>query len=484
MECQKQNRDKNRKEYNLLIITPDQMRADYLGCYGHPTIGTSHLDRLAAKGVRFENCYCAAPLCGPSRISFATSTYFSEHNHRDYGATISPDVPNLVTALRKANYHTGMFGKNHLFTYERLPEIWDELDEICLGNCDGHEKYEHSFSSFTMEEDSPYHITGRLTEETADFIRRNQDRKFFAWVNYQDPHPAFACPSPYDKLFDPEHVQLSSSYYQYEKEKTPVRNEVWRIHSEMDLCSEEDMRKAAAIYMGQIRYVDDCVGKLLDTLKETGRDQDTIVLFFSDHGELLGNYGMTHKLPVFYDCLTRIPVILYHPDGIGAGMTLKGLVEEVDLAPTILEFLGVPIPPTMVGCSLARAIADRDGKGKKNVLCEAGIAAPTPQQPVPGLKLKAPFAPTSFGCGAMLREGNYKLSIYSDDRGELYDLEKDPEEVKNLYQDSSYREIRERMTLSLLKRVLSVKVREIGTVEWDYEEYPNDVRANPLEQRS
>lgn len=78
--------EQNKKRLNLLIITPDQMRADYLGCYGHPTIGTAHLDRLAEEGVRFDSCYCAAPLCGPSRISFTTSTYFSEHNHRDYGA--------------------------------------------------------------------------------------------------------------------------------------------------------------------------------------------------------------------------------------------------------------------------------------------------------------------------------------------------------------------------------------------------------------
>ena len=87
--------------YNLLIITPDQMRADYMGCYGHPTIGTRHLDALAKEGIRFDSCYCAAPLCGPSRISFATSTYFSEHNHRNYGATVSPDVPNLVSALKR-----------------------------------------------------------------------------------------------------------------------------------------------------------------------------------------------------------------------------------------------------------------------------------------------------------------------------------------------------------------------------------------------
>ena len=84
---------------NLVIITPDQMRADILGCYGNTQIGSTHIDRLAALGTTFDQCYCAAPLCGPSRISFATSTYFSEHNHRNYGSTVSPDVPNLPQCL-------------------------------------------------------------------------------------------------------------------------------------------------------------------------------------------------------------------------------------------------------------------------------------------------------------------------------------------------------------------------------------------------
>lgn len=470
-------------KYNLLIITADQMRADYLGCYGHPTIGTSHLDDLAKNGILFENCYCSAPLCGPSRISFATSTYFSEHNHRNYGSTISPDVPNLVSVLKNKGYRTGMFGKNHLFTYERLSEVWDELDEICLGNCDDHEKYIHAFSSFTLEETHPYHITGRLTDETIDFMRR-QEAPFLAWVNYQDPHPAFACPKPYCNLFDPDSLKLDQSYYDYNVQKEPVRCQVWREHSRMFLCTEEDMKKAAAAYMGQIRYVDDMVGRLMESLKESGKAKNTVVLFFSDHGELLGNHGMTHKIPAFYECLTRIPVIIYHPGEVAAGTVFRGLTEEVDLVPTILEFMGVSVPPTMVGKSwvknLVCGMTDREA-GRKSVLCEAGVAAPAVKQAVDGLELKAPFAPTSYGCAAMLRKGDYKLSIYADDLCELYHLPEDPGEVHNLYGNPQYMEVQQEMTLELLKRVISVKVRDTGNVEWNYPDYPVDVREHPLE---
>ena len=193
---------------------------------------------------------------------------------------------------------------------------------------------------------------------------------------------------------------------------------------------------------------------------------------------------MTHKIPVFYECLSRIPVIIRHPEGVGAGRTFEGLVEEVDLAPTVLEFLGSPIPPTMAGISWAKSIecgyTGRDA-GRETALCEAGIAAPTVKKSVEGLELKAPFAPTSYGCGAMLRKGDFKLSIYADDCCELYDLSNDPEEIRNLYGMEEYSAIQQEMTFELLKRVMSVKVRDTGKIEWDYPDYPVDVREHPLE---
>lgn len=469
------------EKLNLVIMMPDQLRADYLGCYGKKNIGTKNIDGLCEKGVRFENMYCAAPLCGPSRCSFATSTYFSEHNHRNYWSTISPDVPNLVTALKNAGYRTGMFGKNHLFTYSRLGEVWDELDEICLGNYDGHPEYKHSFSSFTLEQDHKFNITHRLTSEGISFIEKNRDRPFLLWLNYQDPHPAFCCPEPYASMFDPSDIELSDAVHNYNKNEKPVRNEVFRIHSEMDKCSDEDLKKAIAHYMGQIRYVDDNVGRIMACLRDTGTDKKTVVLFMSDHGELLGDYGMTHKNTTFYECLSHIPAILIHPDGRWENMSFSGLTEEVDIVPTLLDTLGIQIPPTMVGRSYYDDLNRGDFTGKETVLCEVGGAAPTCKEPIKNYRINAPFVPTSFGVGAMLRQGDYKLSIYGDDTCELYNLKNDPHELNNLYMDPTYEGIKNEMTLKLLKRVLSVKVRNTGKMEWDYPEYPYDVRFEPLE---
>jgi arylsulfatase A-like enzyme len=448
---------------NLLIVMPDQLRADYLSCYGHRTIATAHTSRLAAEGVRLTGAYCASPLCGPSRISFATSTYVGEHGRRNYGSTISPDVPNIVTTLKDAGFRAGMFGKNHLFTYSRLNEVWDELDETCLGNYDGHPRFRRSFSSFTLEADHRYNITARLTDETIDFMRRAARRgRFLAWVNYQDPHPAYCCPPPYDTMFDPAAVAMPPTWGSYDARHQPARNEIWRKHSRMSECSRDDMRRAIATYMGQVRYVDDSLGRMLDFLDRSGLARSTAVLFMSDHGELLGDYGMTHKNPTFYDCLTRIPVLLREPSGSWAGRTFGGLVEEVDLAPTLLELLGVDVPATMVGRSLVGAIDARRRKWRDSILCEAGGGAPTWTRPIRGANLKAPFAPTSFGPGAMVRQGSWKLSVYHDDRCELYNLADDPLEMRNRFDDPACRDVRNRMTLLLAKRLLGVKVRDVG----------------------
>ena len=463
---------------NLLVITPDQLRSDYIGCYGHPTIETRHIDRLASEGVRFENCYCQSPLCAPSRISFATSSYVGEHGCRNYWSTIDPRVPNLVTALKASGYRTGMFGKNHLFTYDKLSEVWDAIHEVCLGNYDDHPNYEKAFSSFEMEADHEYNQTAKLTEETMQFMRESET-PFFAWVNYQDPHPAFACPKPYKSLFEPGEVAIPKTFSQYDREQQPQRNEVWRRHSQMDTCSEEDMRNAIATYMGQVRYVDDSVGRILKFLEETGLSKNTVVVFFSDHGELLGDYRMTHKLPVFYDCLAKIPVIIRHPEGRWEGQTFAGLCEEVDLTPTILEALGAKIPQTMVGRSWVSDLDQGIDTGKETILCEAGGGALTVTEPIEGLKIKAPMLPTSLGPGAMVRKADWKLSVYFDDRCELFNIAEDPLELKNRFGDPSCERIQNELTLELLKRVVGVKVRDVE-LDWDKSSHPVDSRFEPL----
>lgn len=473
---------KQSRKLNILILCPDQLRADYLSCYGHPTIGTANIDRLAMEGVRLNRAYCAAPLCGPSRISFVTSTRMSEHNHRNYGSTIDYAVPNLVRSLKAAGYKTAMFGKNHCFNVEQLSEIWDELDHVCAGNYDDHPKYKRSFDAFPMENNYHFNLTARLGNEAVNFIKqqRNSGEPYLLWVNWQDPHPAYTCPEPYFSMFDRNSIPLPPKYREGGGSGKPKRLKNWQINCQAAEATDDEIRNARAAYMGQIRYVDDWVGNILDTLDETGQANNTLVIFFSDHGELLGNQGAWHKIGVFYECLVRIPVIIRHPEGLYHGV-YEGLVEEVDLAPTILDACGIPKPLSFVGDSIHdRLIEGKLGfeYGRPDALVETGMLAPTWPGPF-GKPQKAPFSPNQFGPGAMITDGRFKLSIYYDDTPELYDLENDPEELENQFENPKLREVRERLMLGLCRRILGAGVRDIGDIRWP-EEY-DDPRDSPLE---
>lgn len=471
----------NTSRYNILVLCPDQLRADYLGCYGHPAIGTRNIDRLASDGVRLDRAYCAAPLCGPSRVSFVTSTRVSEHGHRNYGSTIDYAVPNIVSVLKSEGYRLAMFGKNHCFNAEQLGGIWDELDDVCQGNYDSHPLYRRSFDAFPMEPDSPFASDERITREAEEFIgRQDAGEPWLCWVNWQSPHPAFTCPEPFFSLFDPNDVSIPEGWESAAGEDKPRRVRNWRISSQAAEATLEEVRRAVAAYMGQVRWLDDMAGRILNALEKSGRSKDTIVVFFGDHGELLGDQGCFHKIPVFYECLTRIPVIIRHPDGLYRGV-FEGLVEEVDLAPTLLEACGLDRPASFTGESLhSRLTEGRIGRadGRETVLVEAGVKAPTWKEPWPEPQ-KAPFAPNSFGPGAMISDGRFKLTVYGDDTCELFDLQTDPHERDNRFADAALKDVRDRLTLELCRRMLMAGVRDTGRVYWA-EEY-GDPRDAPME---
>ena len=372
-----------------------------------------------------------------------------------------------------------MFGKNHLFHYDQLREAWDELHEICLGNYDDHHNYKRSYSAFELEENHPYNITGQLSDEAIDFIgRQKDDEPFFCWVNWQDPHPAFTCPEPYASMFDPDDMELPPNWKPDYSTK-PRKLENWQINSLAHKCTEKEAREAIAMYMGQCRYVDDQVGKLVKYLEDSGKLDNTMVVFLGDHGELLGDHGVFHKLPLFYECLSRIPAIIRYPKGMAKPFAFDGLVEQVDLAPTILEGLGVEIPQSMVGESFHEAIVCGDGSGRESALVEAGLQLPTAKGPVPGVNQRAPHIPNSYGPGAMVCDRQYKLSMYCDDKHELYDLQNDPHEMVNLYGNAEYADVQAKMMEIFVKRTLSVGVRPDGA--WRGEGV--DVRRNPIECR-
>jgi arylsulfatase A-like enzyme len=280
-------------------------------------------------------------------------------------------------------------------------------------------------------------------------------------------------------MFDRKSIPLPERYRQGGGTNKPRRLKNWQVNCQAAEATDDEIREARASYMGQVRYVDDAVGRIMGMIEESGHADDTIVVFFADHGEMLGDQGAWHKIGVFYECLNRIPVIIRHPRRMYKGV-FEGLVEEVDLTPTILDAMGIRRPATFVGESLHQRLAS--GKlgfehGRKTALVETGMQAPTWPGPF-GEPQKAPHSPNQFGPGSMITDGRYKLSVYYDDTCELYDLQSDPKEFENRFEDPALVDVRERLTLELCRRVMGVGVRDVGLL-WP-EEYA-DPRDTPLE---
>ncbi len=438
------------KRPNIVIINPDQMRWDYASCYGHPFIATRHLDRLAAMGTRFEQAFVSCPMCGPSRTSFLTGQYPMEHGVRDYVGNYAQSKPNALRVLGDAGYVRGLWGKDHCFDGNVIGAMYDEGEDICIGNMDRHPMFVNSHDSAVLDAASEWNLTQRLTDSGLDFIDRhaNRDRPFFLTLNFQDPHPFFACPEPWASLFQPEQFDLSPNF-----RRGPVEGEIrrltqWRIHSGGMDMPEHDLKRAMAMYCGQIRYVDDQIGRVLAKLEALDILDNTLVLFWSDHGEFIGDYGVTHKIPAFFECLMRVPLVLWDPTGKIARGVYREPVETLDAMATLLELCGLSQP---VG-SRARPLLST--APRTDVFADGGLLLQQPAEPIPGLRLKAPFSPTSHGPGAMLRTSRWKLNEYADDLGELYDLETDPHETTNLYGQPEHaaiqRELQQRMTQRML----------------------------------
>lgn len=440
------------KRPNIVIVNPDQMRWDYMTPAGHPFIDTRHLSALAAKGTHYRKTFCVSPMCGPSRTSFVTGQYPMEHGVRNYHGELDPAKPHAFRQFKKAGYRIALHGKDHIVYDDAIGILYDEGEDICLGNSDDHPDYQHSWSSGPLEKGSEWDITERLATAGLSFMERQAaaNTPFLLTLNFQDPHPYFACPEPYASLFSPDQFELPPNFRREPVPGEPTRLSIWREHSESLLATEEDFKKAMAMYGGQIRYVDDQLGRVMAKLDELGIADNTLVLFWSDHGELLGDFGVTHKLPCYYDCLTRVPAILYDPSGRIAPGDCDELVETIDLMATLLDLAGLEQPPG----SGARSLLEPVSPPREDVFSEAGLYVKPPAKPTLGLKLRAPLEPTHWGPGCMLRTDIWKLCRYAHDQGELYDLANDPYEMNNLYGLPDYATMQANLETRLTRRLL------------------------------
>ena len=443
--------DKLKRRPNILWICTDQQRWDTISSLGNECIRTPNIDRLANEGVAFLKAFCQSPICTPSRSSFLTGMYPSSVHGCSNGNDRWAEAAPLVTkTLADSGYRCGLVGKLHLAGCHGRIEPRPEDDGYSVFHWSHSHKdmwpEGHSYADWvkgkggTLGEmyqekgymDPELHQTKFCADKAIEFMEENAGHPWLMSVNIFDPHVPFDPPQSYLDKYDPESVP----------------NPLFR---ESDLASQEKLagvdfqvvasdpesfqaKEKIAAYYAMIEQIDDHVGRMLDCLNRSGQREDTLVIFTSDHGEMLGDHGLITKGCRFYEGLVHVPLIISWPSVISQGIRKRSLVELTDIAPTLLDYAGIEKGERMIGRSLRRLLESEVDAHRKFVRCEYYRA----------LSLLAPGREGWEGSYAtMIRTDRYKLVVYhGHGSGELFDLEKDPGEFNNLWRDPDCNEIR------------------------------------------
>ena len=379
-----------RQAPNILVIQADQMTARALSLYGHALVRTPHLERLAERGTVFENAYCNFPLCVPSRMSMLAGRYANAIAMWDNAIEMPASVPTLAHHLRDQDYHTVLCGKMHFIGPDQLHGFNERITtDIYPSNFAwtpdwiAGERYRPTGINMRAVVDAGICVRGMQidydeevefagVQKLHDLARFNRDKPFLLWVSFTHPHSPFITTRHYWDLYDHDAVDMPE-VPAIGVERMDVMSR-WLYHAhggDLHDVTDEHVRNARHAYYGMCSYIDDKVGRLLDTLADLGLEDDTVVVFTADHGEMLGERGQWFKQS-FHEWSVRVPLIVRIP-GLQSSPRVAELVSLVDLLPTFMDVAtggrraragdadGWPLP----GCADARkgALAQPGGVG-------------------------------------------------------------------------------------------------------------------------
>ena len=463
---------------NIIYINPDEMRADVVGCYGHPLAQTPHIDRLAAAGVRFQQAHVQHTVCTPSRCSFMTGLYPHNRGHRTLWHPLQQDEPNTMQYLKQGGYEVPWIGKNDCLAPDAFDQAVTRVYPVSGGGTSKpvFEKGEpgcYSFLNGPM--DGPPRDT-YCYDRAIEWLksRKASDSPFFLFLATSFPHPIYHAPQPWYDRYDPEDLPPLRPNNLPDK---PDFHHLIRQYRQLDQVDESVFRKIRAVYLGMVSYVDHLVGRLLETLDETGLADDTAIIFFSDHGDWAGDYGLVEKWPSgLDDCLTRIPLIIRTPGGT-SGHVVEEPVECFDIMPTTLELAGIEVRHTHFGRSLVPQIHGTPGDPERAVFAEGGYDTHEPhcfegkaEDGVCGdpnsiyypKGMQQQDHPESVCRSAMIRTATHKLIRRTSGQHEFYDMQGDTDELNNIYNQSAVRDIQH----TLEQRLLDWYLHTSDVVPW------------------
>jgi len=497
---------------NILFIMADQLRADYLSCYGHPTLHTPNIDALAARGVRFSRAYVQAPVCGPSRMSFYTGRYVSSHGSTYNGIPLRIGEMTMGDHLRPLGMVVALAGKTHMAAdrvgMARLGVDPYSIEGVYASECgfapyerddglwpDGSAPYDLPYNEYLRalgyEADNPWHDyanaaagkdgeilsgwhmrnavkparvkeehseTAYMTDRAMQFIDEIGDAPWCLHLSYIKPHWPYIAPAPYHAMYAPKDIIPANRSERERKNPHPVHR-AYMQHEESVNFSRAKVREAVIpAYMGLIKQIDDHLGRLWRFLDERGLMQQTMIVFTSDHGDYLGDHWLGEK-DLFHEESVRIPLILYDPDK-RADRTRNTvdtrLVEAIDLAPTFVAAAGgVPASHILEGRSLLPATRDPDNRAgvpwRTAAISECDYSFRAARH-----KLKRPV---DGARGWMLRTQRWKYILFESFRPQLFDLRNDPRELVDLGRDRRHAKVRAELHERLFAWLRARKIR-------------------------
>jgi arylsulfatase len=457
----------NAQPPNVLLLMTDTHRADAVGCWNASPVRTPHLDSIAANGVRFTNCWSQHPVCMPARASIFTGRYPGAHGVRTNGVRLNPNELTLPAHLKTNGYTTFGAGKFHFIphfrgqlpTMETHPSPYYGFEEFHLG-----EDQRRGEQAVFLEREHPslaklpddripleFHNSSWIASHTVNFLKQaaKSSKPFFAFASFVDPHQPYNPPPPYASMFK-ERDMLPALRREGEHNSRPahIADSARRFGP-----LNERIPYHRTQSLGEIALVDDSVGRILKTLRETGQDRNTVIAFLSDHGDMLGDHSLFYKGPYHFHQCARVPLIVHDPRAPHKSAKVDGFVQQIDVFPTLTELCGLPIPAGVQGRSLAPVLKNPSAPtGYDSALIEFGVSgAVSPAMP-----------PVANDGGTTdlwtLRTREWRLSHYPGAAyGELYELSVDPEEFVNLWGQPKYREVSLRLQGQLLDRVLQAR---------------------------
>jgi len=479
---------------NVLWIMADQLRWDYLSCYGHPTLETPHMDALADRGVRFDRAYVQSPICGPSRMSFYTGRYSRSHGATWNGFPLRVGEPTLGDHLRDIGVDSVLVGKTHMvpdkegmqrlgidpdsvigvhtaecgFTpferddgmhpegyYDINPPYDDYLRKHGMGGDNPWEEWANSsegengelLSGWLMKNANlPARVpeehseTPYLTRRGIDFIESAGDRPWLCHLSYIKPHWPYLAPAPYHDMYGPGDILPVVRSNAERMTDHPIYR-AWQNHRVCQAFARDEVReRVIPVYMGLVKQLDDQLGVLFEYLERTGRMEDTMIVISSDHGDNLGDHWLGEK-DLFHDCSARFPLIIYDPRpeaDATRGTATDFLVEGIDLAPTFLDYFGGEAKPHILeGLSLKPLLHGQQTPWREYAISEYDYAT---RETVVELDVDQADARL-----VMIFDGRWKYIHAEGFRPLLFDLDTDPGELTDLGGDPAFEDIRARL---------------------------------------